>query len=272
MRRTTRACFGNSRRCPTLHAARGIAAPWCTCAVRSMRRRSSAKASWGGRIARLPRGAGGFGYDPLFLVGEGQETAAELDPVRKNRESHRGQALRALVAAVTGRPPPRDAGAHRRWRSTCTCRGAFASALTATSTRMRSRPPDCRSAPTSRRCSTTSSSRPGIARAARSSPCSSAVARRACSAAESIGRILERARHLFRPASDFEVTPEANPGTVERGRFADYRSVGVSRISLGAQSFDDERLAALGRIHSSRETRAAVRNCTPRASTTSTWI
>jgi XTP/dITP diphosphohydrolase len=61
------------------------------------------EASWEGRIARLPRGAGGFGYDPLFLVGEGQETAAELDPVRKNRESHRGQALRALVAAVTGR-------------------------------------------------------------------------------------------------------------------------------------------------------------------------
>ena len=61
------------------------------------------EASWEGRIARLPRGTGGFGYDPLFLVGEGQETAAELDPVRKNRESHRGQALRALVAAVTGR-------------------------------------------------------------------------------------------------------------------------------------------------------------------------
>ena len=61
------------------------------------------QASWEGRIARLPRGNGGFGYDPLFLVGEGQTTAAELDPERKNRESHRGQALRALVAAVTGR-------------------------------------------------------------------------------------------------------------------------------------------------------------------------
>jgi oxygen-independent coproporphyrinogen-3 oxidase len=77
-------------------------------------------------------------------------------------------------------------------------------------------------------------------------------------AAESIGRILERAGRLFRPASDLEVTLEANPGTVERGRFADYRSAGVTRVSLGAQSFDDGRLAALGRIHSSRETRAAV--------------
>ncbi len=77
-------------------------------------------------------------------------------------------------------------------------------------------------------------------------------------AAESIGRVLERARHLFHPAIDFEVTLEANPGTVERGRFADYRGAGVTRVSLGAQSLDDERLAALGRIHSSRETRAAV--------------
>ena len=77
-------------------------------------------------------------------------------------------------------------------------------------------------------------------------------------AAESIGRILERARRLFRPAIDFEATLEANPGTVERGRFADYRAAGITRVSLGAQSFDDQRLEALGRIHSSRETRAAV--------------
>ncbi len=61
------------------------------------------QASWEGRIARLPRGAGGFGYDPLFRVGESMTTAAELDPERKNRESHRGQALRALVSALAGR-------------------------------------------------------------------------------------------------------------------------------------------------------------------------
>jgi XTP/dITP diphosphohydrolase len=59
------------------------------------------QASWQGRIARLPRGTGGFGYDPLFLVGDGELTAAELDPALKNEVSHRGQALRALVAALT---------------------------------------------------------------------------------------------------------------------------------------------------------------------------
>lgn len=59
------------------------------------------QASWEGRIARVPRGSGGFGYDPLFLVGDGELTAAELDPVLKNRVSHRGQALRALVHTLT---------------------------------------------------------------------------------------------------------------------------------------------------------------------------
>ena len=59
------------------------------------------QARWEGRIARLPRGTGGFGYDPLFLVGDGDTTAAEFDPHRKNEVSHRGQALRALVAALT---------------------------------------------------------------------------------------------------------------------------------------------------------------------------
>jgi XTP/dITP diphosphohydrolase len=60
-----------------------------------------AQASWEGRITRLPRGSGGFGYDPLFLVGDPGVTAAELDATRKNAVSHRGQALRALVAALT---------------------------------------------------------------------------------------------------------------------------------------------------------------------------
>jgi len=59
------------------------------------------QASWEGRIARLPRGSGGFGYDPLFLVGDGERTAAEMEPARKNEVSHRGKALRALVAALT---------------------------------------------------------------------------------------------------------------------------------------------------------------------------
>jgi XTP/dITP diphosphohydrolase len=59
-----------------------------------------AQAAWEGRIGHVARGAGGFGYDPLFFVDDGTRTAAELDPADKNQRSHRGQALRSLVAAL----------------------------------------------------------------------------------------------------------------------------------------------------------------------------
>jgi putative oxygen-independent coproporphyrinogen III oxidase len=55
-----------------------------------------------------------------------------------------------------------------------------------------------------------------------------------------------------------EITLEANPGTVEAERFKAYRDAGVNRLSLGIQSFDDRKLAALGRIHSGLEARRAI--------------
>ena len=65
-----------------------------------------------------------------------------------------------------------------------------------------------------------------------------------------------RARLTLEPGA--EVTLEANPGTVEAARFRGFREAGVNRISVGVQSFDDRMLAALGRIHSAAEARAAV--------------
>ena len=73
-----------------------------------------------------------------------------------------------------------------------------------------------------------------------------------------VGRLLESAAEHLALAADLEVTLEANPGTIERGRFAEYRAAGINRVSLGAQSFDDERLVALGRIHRAEETRRAA--------------
>ncbi len=55
---------------------------------------------WSGRIARERRGSNGFGYDPVFFVPELGATAAQLDSALKNAMSHRGQALRALLAAL----------------------------------------------------------------------------------------------------------------------------------------------------------------------------
>ncbi len=74
----------------------------------------------------------------------------------------------------------------------------------------------------------------------------------------SIGELLAAARRLLSLAADVEVTLEANPGAIERGAFRDYRAAGVTRVSLGAQSFDQDRLTALGRIHSPAETRLAA--------------
>lgn len=56
--------------------------------------------TWEGRILTAPRGAAGFGYDPLFFVPDLQQSAAELAPVIKNQRSHRGQALAKLLAAM----------------------------------------------------------------------------------------------------------------------------------------------------------------------------
>jgi putative oxygen-independent coproporphyrinogen III oxidase len=77
-------------------------------------------------------------------------------------------------------------------------------------------------------------------------------------APEAIGRVLEAAARLLTLAHDVEVTLEANPGTIERGAFREYRAAGVTRVSLGAQSFDPATLKALGRIHSPAETRRAA--------------
>lgn len=73
-----------------------------------------------------------------------------------------------------------------------------------------------------------------------------------------IGRLLETVRRGIGLAPQAEITLEANPGTIERGRFAEYAAAGVNRVSLGAQSFSAASLQALGRIHSPRDTQRAA--------------
>ncbi|MDF9389724.1 radical SAM family heme chaperone HemW [Vibrio sp. 1151_11] len=71
--------------------------------------------------------------------------------------------------------------------------------------------------------------------------------------AEGIARLLQgiEARIAFKPG--IEITMEANPGTVEADRFVGYRQAGVTRISIGVQSFEPQKLARLGRIHGQQE-------------------
>ncbi|MDR9437906.1 MAG: radical SAM family heme chaperone HemW [Halomonas sp.] len=71
-------------------------------------------------------------------------------------------------------------------------------------------------------------------------------------------RLLQAVASRLPLAPDIEITLEANPGTLERGRFAGYRAAGINRLSLGVQSFQDAQLAALGRIHDGEDAVAAV--------------
>ncbi len=75
---------------------------------------------------------------------------------------------------------------------------------------------------------------------------------------QSVAAILESIARHWSMAPDVEVSLEANPSSVEAGRFRGYRSAGVNRVSLGVQSLDDAALKELGRLHSVEEALAAV--------------
>lgn len=83
-----------------------------------------------------------------------------------------------------------------------------------------------------------------------------------------IESVIERIDKLWPVAADAEVTLEANPNSVEAGRFRDYRAAGVNRVSIGVQAFDNAALKQLGRLHDADEARRAIRLATevfPRA-------
>ncbi len=75
---------------------------------------------------------------------------------------------------------------------------------------------------------------------------------------EAIDRLLGDVRARLPLEPDAEITLEANPGTFEKDRFRAFRDAGVTRLSIGVQSFDDAHLKALGRVHDGRQARAAL--------------
>ena len=75
---------------------------------------------------------------------------------------------------------------------------------------------------------------------------------------DGIGAILKAVDAISTLSCATEITLEANPGTADSRRFAGYRSLGVNRLSVGAQSFNDDKLAAIGRIHNGNDAVAAV--------------
>lgn len=73
-----------------------------------------------------------------------------------------------------------------------------------------------------------------------------------------LNEFLSQARALLGFSPQIEITLEANPGTVDFAKFAAFRQAGINRLSMGIQSFDDQKLKSLGRIHSAKEAEKAI--------------
>ena len=76
--------------------------------------------------------------------------------------------------------------------------------------------------------------------------------------AKAIGQILKDAENIIGFEPDIEITLEANPGTFEQEKFSGFRAAGVNRLSIGIQSFNDQQLKLLGRVHGRDEALRAV--------------
>ncbi len=106
--RETRDARNNAKLIAALAGAADRRAHYC-CVMVLLRRADDpqplvAEGIWQGEIAAAPRGGGGFGFDPLFYLPASGRTAAELDADEKNRLSHRGRALAALLARLRDEP------------------------------------------------------------------------------------------------------------------------------------------------------------------------
>lgn len=75
---------------------------------------------------------------------------------------------------------------------------------------------------------------------------------------DAIKSLMSGLANMLRFADDFEASMEANPGSAEVRKFRDFRQAGINRLSLGVQSFQDEKLTALGRVHNSSQARSAI--------------
>jgi putative oxygen-independent coproporphyrinogen III oxidase len=76
--------------------------------------------------------------------------------------------------------------------------------------------------------------------------------------AQSIEKIISAAEKYIGFESDIEITLEANPGSAEQRKFADFYTAGVNRLSIGVQSFNDQHLKSLGRIHNAEDAKKAI--------------
>ena len=240
---------------------------------------SMAEGRWHGEILDVPRGAHGFGYDPHFFLPALNATAAELDPAVKNaaqpsrdriaataRASDGGSVIPIQPAGQSGAGvikaftapgrihltslPPLALYVHFPWcvRKCPYCdfnshewkgeRSPKNEYLDALRTDLELALPLV----WGRQVHTVfiGGGTPSLLSAA------------------GLDRLLSDVRALLPLDADAEITLEANPGTFEADKFAQFRASGVNRLSVGIQSFNEAHLTALGRIHDSAQARHAV--------------
>ncbi len=229
-----------------------------------------AEGVWEGSIVNVPRGREGFGYDPLFADRESGLTAAELPADVKNARSHRGKAVAALLAMLAATPAaswpaaalrsgdsmPLGVYVHFPW---CVSKCPYCDF---NSFALRDVLPEQRYIDALARDLDAQLASP-IGRAAAVADASVVSVflgggTPSLFSPDAIGRVLAALAARLRFEPTVEVTLEANPGTIERGRFAGYAAAGVNRVSLGAQSFDAAALRRLGRIHQPEDTQRAA--------------
>ncbi|NDE42575.1 MAG: radical SAM family heme chaperone HemW, partial [Betaproteobacteria bacterium] len=205
-----------------------------------------------GEISRAPCGDKGFGFDPVMFIPRFGKTFAELPEATKNAHSHRGQAARAMrpgtlqLAAL----PPLSLYVHLPWCIHKCPYCDFNSHEMRTADLPEQRYLDALMADLEAALPlvwgrTVHSVFIGGGTPSLFSPAA-------------IDQMLGGIRARLRLEADCEITLEANPGSFETDRFRAFRAAGVTRLSLGVQSFHDGFLTALGRVHNRAQALAAA--------------
>ena len=223
-----------------------------------------------GEIAQAPRGAHGFGFDPVMFIPAFGKTFAELPPEVKNANSHRGQAAKQMVQLIREmmlmtkdvqaylRPgtlqlpalPPLSLYIHLPWCLKKCPYCDFNSHEMQPAAMPESRYLDALVADLEAALPLVWGRQIHSIFLGGGTP--------SLFSPDGIARLLSDVRARLKLVADCEITLEANPGTFEKDRFKAFRGAGITRLSVGVQSFNDAHLRALGRVHNAGQAVAAV--------------
>ena len=208
-----------------------------------------------GALTFPPRGDNGFGYDPIFLPEGHRFTFGEMDPKAKHAMSHRARAFAKFVGErnPSGYGTMSALAIYVHWPF-CAAKCPYCDF----NSHVRERYDETRWAHAIAReleavARLQGGNRPQVASVFFGGGTPSLMSGAA------VGTVLDAIAGLWPVEAGAEITLEANPNSVEQGRFRDYRAAGVNRVSIGVQALDEAALKGLGRLHGVAEARGAIR-------------